>query len=201
MLKDELGLGYRMAKKVPIQCNTERCLVLRQQYALAMLPLLIAGKRVLNVDESWLNESSFTRKMWCPGDAAATVTFRAVTPRLSLIAALDTDGRVYFALTQANTDQHVMLAFLRHLTMKLDEELPGWRSETVILLDGARYHTGEEIREYIRKMQLQVVWSAPYSYAAAPIELLFGGLKFGELNPERQPTCKKVSIFFIFLIP
>ena len=29
VLKDELGLGYRMSKKVPVQCNTERCLVLR----------------------------------------------------------------------------------------------------------------------------------------------------------------------------
>ncbi len=104
VLKGELGLGYRMAKKVPVQSNTERCLVLRQQYALKMLPLLIEGKRILNVDESWLNESSFTRKMWCPGSAAATVTLRSVTPRLSLIAALDTDGRVYFTLTQANTD-------------------------------------------------------------------------------------------------
>ena len=104
------------------------------------------------MDESWLNESNFTRKIWCPGDGTATVTQRAVTPRLSLITALDTDGRVYFALTQANTDQHVMLTFLRHLVMKLDEEQPDWLGETIILLDGARYHTGEEIREYIRKM-------------------------------------------------
>ncbi len=28
-LKMELGLGYRTAKKVPIQGNSERCLVLR----------------------------------------------------------------------------------------------------------------------------------------------------------------------------
>jgi len=28
-MKDELGLGYRVAKKVPIQANMERCLVLR----------------------------------------------------------------------------------------------------------------------------------------------------------------------------
>ena len=75
----------------------------------------------------------------------------------------------------------------------LDEEEPTWREDTVILLDGARYHTGEEVREYLQKMQLRVVWSAPYSYSAAPIELLFGGLKFGELNPEKLPTGKRVS--------
>ena len=126
--------------------------MLRQQYALKMLPLLAASKRILNCDESWLNEDSFIRRIWCPSHSPATVTTKAVNPRVSLITALDTDGQVYFSLTQANTDQKVMLAFLQHLVAKLDEETPGWREETHILLDGARYHTGEEIREYIHKM-------------------------------------------------
>jgi len=138
--------------------------------------------RLINIDESWLNETNFTRKMWCPGDAAATMTQRAVTPRLSLIAALDTDGRVYFTLTHANTDSDVMLVFMRHLMMQLDREDPDWKKKTVFLLDGARYHTSEEMREYLRKMELRVIYSGPYSYSAAPIELLFGGLKLGELN-------------------
>jgi len=30
VMKDELGLGYRIAKKVPVQANEMRCLVLRQ---------------------------------------------------------------------------------------------------------------------------------------------------------------------------
>jgi hypothetical protein len=29
IMKDELGLGYRIAKKIPVQANTIRCLVLR----------------------------------------------------------------------------------------------------------------------------------------------------------------------------
>ena len=87
-----------------------------------------------------------------------------------------------------------MLAFLQHFILVLDEEDAAWREDTIILLDGARYHTGEEIREYIHKMRLQIIWSAPYSYSAAPIELLFGGLKFGKLNPDRLATGKRVSI-------
>ena len=192
-LKEELGLGYRMARKVPLQANSERCLVLRQRFALVMLDLLLEGKRVMNVDESWLNETTFTRKIWCPSNAPATITQRTVAPRLSLIAALDTEGRVYFSLTQATTDSDVMLVFLRHLKQRLDQEDVDWASKTIILLDGARYHTSELMREYLRKLQLQVVFSAPYSYQSAPIELLFSQLKLGELNPEREPTGKKVS--------
>ena len=108
-----------------------------------MLPLLKSGRRVINIDESWLNETNFTRRMWCPSDGAGTVTQRTVIPRLALIAALDTEGRVYFTLTHANTDSNVMLVFLRHLMRQLDRESPNWAEETVFLFDGARYHTSE----------------------------------------------------------
>ena len=30
IMTDELGLGYRLARKVPVQANEARCLVLRQ---------------------------------------------------------------------------------------------------------------------------------------------------------------------------
>ena len=86
-----------------------------------------------------------------------------------------------------------MLIFLVHLVQQLDAERPSWREDTVLLLDGPRYHTGSKVREYMRKLELEVIWSGPYSYSTAPIETVFATLKFGELNPDRQPTGKKVS--------
>ena len=125
-MRKELRMGYRLAKQVPIQSNSERCLVLRQQYALKMLPELKVGRRVINVDESWLNSTRFLRRMWAPSDAAATFTDKQVAPRISLLLALDTDGRMWFALTQANTDSDVMTTFLRYLARQLDREDAGW---------------------------------------------------------------------------
>ena len=49
-------------------------------------------------------------------------------------------------------------------------------------------------------MQINVIWSAPYSYSTAPIELLFGNLKFGELNAARLPTGKKVRTIIITIL-
>ena len=74
VMSKDLGLGYRRARTVPIQSNSERCLVLRQQYALKMLPLLEQGRRIINIDESWLNQTRFHRKLWVPSDAAATLS-------------------------------------------------------------------------------------------------------------------------------
>ena len=92
-----------------------------------------------------------------------------------------------------------MMVFLLHLVEQLDRERPNWRDDTVLLLDGARYHTGSRVREYLRKLELDVIWSGPYSYSTAPIEMLFGLLKFGELNPDGKATGKKVSPYSFYL--
>ena len=62
---------------------------------------------------------------------------------------------------------------------------------SIILIDNAPYHTGEEARDYLHKMQIPIMYSAPYSYSAAPIETLFSLLKLGELNLEGISTGKK----------
>ena len=116
VMRKDLGMGYRRASTTPIQSNSERCLVLRQQYALKMLPLLKSKKRIINVDESWLNHSRFIRKVWVPSDGTGSYSSKQIQPRISLIAALDTDGQVWCALTQATTDSDVMTLFLRYLS-------------------------------------------------------------------------------------
>ena len=98
-MRKDMHLGYRHIRTVPVQSNTQRCLVLRQQYALRMLPLLESRRRIINVDESWMNNTRFINKMWVPSGAAATITEKQVQPRISLLVAIDTDGRIYFTLT------------------------------------------------------------------------------------------------------
>ena len=191
VLKKTMGLSYRRVRKVPVQANSERCLVLRQQYALVMLSILDSKKRVINVDESWLNETSFLRRSWCRPGTTGTIASRPIQPRLSLITALDTDGLVYFSLSHSTTDQDTFMLFMRYLVAMLDLETPGWQEDSLILLDNAAYHCSSQAREYLRKMQVPIMFSGPYSYSAAPIETLFALIKFGELNKDYQSTGKK----------
>jgi len=85
-----------------------------------MIDTLLLPVRIINIDETWLNETSFLRKMWCPSYSPATVALKSVSPRISMIAALDNEGGVYYSLTQANTDQNVMMVYLQYLIGKLD---------------------------------------------------------------------------------
>ena len=191
IMRRECGLKYRRNKRNPTHINSERCLVLRQHYATTMLEFLKSGHRVINVDETWLNETNFTRQMWCSTKTPAAVSSRPISPSLSMIAALDSEGRVYFTLSHAATDQDTFMLFMRHLVKQLDIETPGWEDDTIILIDNAPYHTGKNLRKYFLKMQIPVMYSAPYCYSSAPIETLFAHLKLGELNSERLPTGKK----------
>ena len=126
-----------------------------------MLPLLESGcfstppaRRVINVDESWLNGTRFVRRIWAPSDAPATVTDKQVAPRIALIAALDTEGRIWFALHQANTDSDIMCLFLRKLMAQLDRESPGWEENTTVLLDNAPWHTNAVMKERLARMEM-----------------------------------------------
>ena len=84
-----------------------------------------------------------------------------------------------------------MKLFLRHLTEKLDLDSPGWRDDTIILWDNAPYHTSTETQGLIDRLGLQVIYSGPYSFSAAPIETLFSQIKLGDLSPDILPTGKK----------
>ena len=84
-----------------------------------------------------------------------------------------------------------MTLFLRYLERQLDQETPGWQENSCILMDNAPYHSGEEIKSYLRKMQVPVIYSGLYSFSAAAIETLFSHLKLGELNKASESTGKK----------
>ena len=73
----------------------------------------------------------------------------------------------------------------------LDSEDPLWRDTSVILLDNASYHQSMEARAGFKKLGLPVIFSGPYSYVSAPVELYFGLLKRGDLNPERLQLGKR----------
>ena len=88
-----------------------------------------------------------------------------------MLAALDTEGRIWCSLTQANTDADVMTLFLRQLFRQLDKDTPGWQESSLILLDNAAWHSSKlMLKNRLPKLGVPVLFSGPYSYSAAPVE-------------------------------
>ena len=84
---------------------------------------------------------------------------KTLSHRVNMIAAVDTEGRLYLSLTQFNTDSDVMLMFLSRLATVLTAEDKHWRDNTVLLLDNAPYHRSVLVRQHLLKLGVQVVLS------------------------------------------
>ena len=116
-----MNMRYRRIQKVPLHLNSEKNMILRQQWAIKYLEL-IDSKTFLNVDESWLSESNFLRRKWrMPGDNNSVPT-QFITPRISIIVGADSNANLYVTLSQANNNSSSMEAFFHHLAAKLDSE-------------------------------------------------------------------------------
>ena len=95
---------------------------------------------MVNIDETWVAETNFTRKTWASKDKTGNTILNAVSPRVSMIAAFDTEGRIWFSLSHSNSDSQMMKLFLQSLTKALDSETPGYETNTIALWDNAKYH-------------------------------------------------------------
>ena len=111
--------------------------------------------------------------------------------RLTLTAAFDSDGKSYFAVSQATSDAERFCTFMYKLAKLLDIDNEDWRESTIIVLDGASIHRGWEARKTFAALRLPVVIAGPYGYDAAVVEKLHAFLKLGDLNPGNLKTGKR----------
>jgi hypothetical protein len=149
VLRKVFGMGYRKVKKRAFQGNSKRSLVLRQQCALRMFPILNSDTVIVNLDESFLNDADGRHKKWRVRNQANTVTEKAIAPRLNMFSAIDTQGRSYFSITYENTDDTVFCLFMQKLVAKIKAERPDFRKNTVFQFDGASPHLSEKTKQFL----------------------------------------------------
>ena len=97
-----------------------------------MIKVLRAGMHVINVDETEITKSDFRRRKWRIPGTTNSMANPIISPRISVIAGISNHGNIYIALLQVNTKTDVIQMYLTALAMKLDEERPDWRKNTVI---------------------------------------------------------------------
>ena len=128
-------------------------------YAKKMLELLDQGKRIINIDETWLPHLDFRNKKWRRRGEPNTLSTKSLSCKVNMIAALDTEGHLYLSLTQQNTDNSVMLMFFSRLANVLSQEDKDWREDTYWLLDNASYHRSDDVRRCLMKLGVKIILS------------------------------------------
>ena len=65
----------------------------------------LEDKVLLNLDETWLGMSDWRRRKWQAPEGTNSVAAFQMTPRVTMLTAVDTLGNVYLALAQSNSNQ------------------------------------------------------------------------------------------------
>ena len=83
-----------------------------------------------------------------------------------MIAGLDTNGKVYLSLVQANSNTSMMELYFSRLIKLLDQRDPSWRTKMVIMLDNAPYHNSNEMMAFFERARVPVLFTGPHSYVS-----------------------------------
>ena len=191
VMKEQLDLSYKKIVRLASKANSVRCLIQRQQCAVEFLKLAKSKRRLINIDESWLDAVRYQRRCWQPRTGGPGEKQIGITPRLTLIAGIDNLGGVFFSLLQANSDDEIMGIFLVELVRMLDAEDKHWRKDTVIVWDNASYHKSTKTLSLLETLKVPLLRLGAYSYNLAPAELLFARLKTADLHPGEIAVGKK----------
>ena len=159
--------------------------------ALEFLKLVQTKRRIFNIDESWVDSGDYRRRCWQRKGLSNSLPVKKVSPRITLIVALDSEGKIYASLLQANSDSETMQLFLTELIKTLDLEDKNWRTNTVLMWDNAGYHEAREVLTLLEQQRAPVLYLGPYSYHMAPAEMVFAALKVQLLNKDQAPLGKK----------
>ena len=156
---------------------------MRQQFSLKMLDLLVNGKRILAVDESWFGETNYQRTAWQSNASKESQRNNVFQPRITMVAAIDNFGEAYLSIIQNNNNQYIFAEFVRELADQLDKERANWRNDTIWLVDGASMHSTTMVKEIYQKLKIPIMMAPPYSWNLVATEKWHAFFKTGELNP------------------
>ena len=98
IMKKDLDMSFKKIQEVSLRTNSEKNLVLRQRFAVNLIQVLRSGKRVLNIDQTWLGMSDFRRMKWRPKDSTNSIPKLSMQPRITMFVGLDTEGELYLSL-------------------------------------------------------------------------------------------------------
>ena len=84
---------------------------------------------------------------------------------------IDNYGEIYYSLLQANSNNTTMGLVLTYLASILTAQRKNWREDTIVLLDGASWHTSGETQETLKRLNMPAIISGPYGYDGAPVSL------------------------------
>ena len=111
-LKNELSLRYKKTDPITFRHNLHDSKLKRQYTAKWYIKFFAEGKRVINVDESVLNQTDKRRRGWFAKGQKNFVSHLERLARINIIAAVSSWGDFYFTINSGKSNSQTVLLFL-----------------------------------------------------------------------------------------
>ena len=112
-------------------------------------------------------------------------------PRIAIIVAISSDGLLYMACTQVNTNEEVFSVFMEKFIAKLKADQKFNDRPSCFVIDNASYHSTDLTKATFTRLGATMAFTSPYSWSTSACELFFAALKSRNLVPQNKPGGKK----------
>ena len=96
---------------------------------------------------------------------------------ISLISAISFKGDHNYAFVLGNNNKYTFITFLEQLVDLYDKNDKEWREKKIIMMDNATVHQSKEVKSYIIRQRIPVLFTGVASFISVPVEMLFSRIK------------------------
>lgn len=148
-LGKEHGINKKRLSKPAVNPNLESHKVKRYKCTEFLKELLLKFKTLISYDESWFSNLNHQSVGYLRKDSKFWYDTRRVTKRITSVGAIDSDGNSFLQLLEANGNASTTLIALAQLFKFYDMKDPLWKSKSVMLFDGCKFHRKKEVEQFI----------------------------------------------------
>jgi hypothetical protein len=177
ILTKDLKLRWRKVNNNEQYVNTKNNIRLRHVFAQKIIGAMQEGQVILNFDESVINLTTNKSYSWCAKKTPKNRMIGKKISGLSMLVAVSSLGDIFFQYLDGNNNETSVAAFFIQLADELTKQRPAWRKDHVLVLDNCSSHKTPMVQEVLLKLGYSILYTAPASYLAMPIELLFAHIK------------------------
>lgn len=185
-LKD-LGWSKKRIKTIPMERNSARVLEERKQCVaqISMRP----NQDLIFLDETGFNLHCAPKYGWSPLNTVPTVNVPANRGKnISVLATISHEGILNYEVFEGSVDSRIMFEVL---SQKI---LPKLTWNSIVIMDNARIHKTNTIKDLFRQRNIPCMYLPPYSPQLNPIEEVFGMVKEKYRKHRPIPTNKDEMI-------
>lgn len=156
-------LSHKQVQYNKVDVNSDPFKFKRHYFGKFLIKTLSEKYRVINYDESTIDHFESFHKTWSSIGCQERSKNKEVNPRVSLVAAVDNYGNKYMSMLQCNSNRYTTMLILSQLFKLLDEEDSNWKLNSIVMIDGASYHSVIEVKAFFKLHKVRFAITSPHS--------------------------------------